>query len=123
MTAEDALAKVRDLALALPEAQETTSHGAPGFKIEDGRFFAYFWNDHHGDGEVAVIVKTSGEEEQAMLIDHQPDACFRPAYLGSSGWVALRLDRAETDWDQVADRIATSWELAAPRRLLEAGGR
>jgi hypothetical protein len=27
------------------------------------------------------------------------------------------------DWDHVADRIAASWELAAPRRLLEAGGR
>lgn len=123
MTPEDALAKVRELALALPEAQETTSHGAPGFKIEDGRFFAHFWNDHHGDGEMVVIVKTSGVEEQAMLIEHQPDTYFRPAYLGSSGWIALRLNRAQTDWDQVADRIATSWELAAPPRLLEAGGR
>lgn len=37
--------------------------------------------------------------------------------------VALRLDRDDTDWDRVADRIAISWELAAPRRLLEAGGR
>jgi hypothetical protein len=27
------------------------------------------------------------------------------------------------DWDHVADRIAASWELAAPRRSLEAGGR
>ena len=27
------------------------------------------------------------------------------------------------DWDHVADRVAASWELAAPRRLLEAGGR
>jgi hypothetical protein len=33
-----------------------------------------------------------------------------------------RLD-ADVDWPLVEDRIARSWELTAPRRLLEAGGR
>jgi hypothetical protein len=117
------LEKVRALALMLPEAAERESHGAPGFHIEDGKFFAYFWHDHHGDGETAVLVKTSGVDEQAMLIDHDPDSYYRPAYLGSSGWVAMRLNRADVDWDRVADRIAQSWEFVAPRRLLEAGGR
>ncbi|WP_010186468.1 MmcQ/YjbR family DNA-binding protein [Sphingomonas sp. PAMC 26605] len=116
------LAKVRELALALPETTERESHGAPGFLIEDGKFFAYFWHDHHGDGETVVIVKTTGSDEQAMLIEADPETYFSPAYLGASGWVALRLDR-EVDWDRVGDRIAISWELAAPRRLLEAGGR
>ena len=36
---------------------------------------------------------------------------------------AMALDLADMDWDRVADRIAQSWELVAPRRLLEAGGR
>ncbi|MGN6269260.1 MAG: MmcQ/YjbR family DNA-binding protein [Sphingomonas sp.] len=117
------LDKVRALALALPEAAERASHGSPGFHIEKGKFFAYFWHDHHGDGETAVLVKTSGREEQAMLIEIDPDCYFKPAYLGPYGWVALRLDRPDTDWDRVADRIAQSWELVAPRRLLEAGGR
>ncbi len=35
----------------------------------------------------------------------------------------MRLEGEAVDWDRVADRIAISWELAAPRRLLEAGGR
>ena len=117
------LARIRDLCLALPEAAERSSHGAPGFHIEGGRFFAYFWHDHHADGETIVIVKTSGAEEQAMLIEMDPDCYFKPAYLGPSGWVAMRLDRPDTDWDRVGDRIAISWELVAPRRLLEAGGR
>jgi len=117
------LEKVRALALALPETAERVSHGAPGFHIEKGKFFAYFWHDHHGDGETALLVKTSGREEQAMLIEIDPDCYFKPAYLGPYGWVALRLDRSDTDWDRVADRIAQSWELVAPRRLLEAGGR
>lgn len=117
------LAKLRALALALPEATERLSHGAPGFLIEQGKFFAYFSHDHHGNGETAVLVKTTGAEEQAMLIEADPESYYKPPYLGPSGWVALRLDRADTDWDRVGDRIAISWELVAPRRLLEAGGR
>ena len=52
------------------------------------------------------------------------------AYIGKvlvalylSGWIAMRLDKPDTDWDRVGDRIATSWEMVAPRRLLEMGGR
>ena len=120
---ETVLAKVRALALALPESTERPSHGAPGFLIADGKFFAYFWHDHHGDGETVVIVKTTGRDEQEMLIEADPDCYYSPPYLGPSGWVALRLDRNDVDWDRVGERIAVSWELVAPRRLLEAGGR
>lgn len=117
------LAHVRRLALTLPATAERPSHGAPGFHIEGGRFFAYFWHDHHGDDETVVIVKTSGADEQAMLIETEPALYYRPPYLGASGWVALRLDGEDVDWDRVGDRIAASWELVAPRALLEAGGR
>ena len=119
---DSALEQVRTLALALPETAERTSHGSPGFHIAKGRFFAYFWHDHHGDGETAVLVKTSGMDEQAMLIEADPDLYYRPPYLGPSGWIAVRVAAADTDWDRVGDRIAQSWELVAPRRLLEAGG-
>jgi len=117
------LSRVRDFALALPETYEKLSHGSPGFFIEKGKAFAYFWHNHHDEGETIVVVKTSGREEQAMLIEADPDCYFSPPYLGPSGWVAMRLDRADVDWDRVGDRIAQSWELVAPRRLLEAGGR
>ena len=109
--------------MALPGTAERLSHGSPGFHIEKGKFFAYFWHNHHSDGETIVIVKTSGSEEQAMLIEMDPDCYYSPPYLGPSGWIAMRLDRDDADWDQIGDRIATSWEMVAPRRLLEAGGR
>ena len=118
-----ALARVRDIALRLPEAEERLSHGSPGFLIAKGKFFAYFWHDHHRDGEIAVMVKTSSMDEQAMLIETNPDCYYKPPYLGPSGWVAMRVGGDDVDWDRVADRIASSWELVAPRRLLEAGGR
>lgn len=118
-----ALEKLRAAALALPAAAERLSHGMEGFHIEGGKFFAYFWHDHHGDGETAAIVKTSGAEEQAALIERDPELYYKPPYFGPSGWIAIRIGADDTDWDHVGDRVAASWELVAPRRLLEAGGR
>ncbi len=123
ITPEHQLERVRQIALALPAAAERLSHGAPGFHIIKGKFFAYFSNDLHGSGEMAVVVKTSGIEEQAMLIEADADCYYRPPYLGPAGWIAMRVNGPDTDWDRVADRIAASWELVAPRKLLEMGGR
>lgn len=95
----------------------------PAFFILKGKMFAYFWHRHHGDDVTAAIVKTSGIEEQQMLIEMEPDLYYRPPYFGPSGWVGMHLDHPGTDWDRVADRVAISWELIAPRRLIEVGGR
>ena len=122
MTSEELLARVGDICLALPETTTKLSHGAPSFAVA-GKMFAYFTDDHHGDGRTAVLVKTSGVEEQEMLLESDPALYYRPPYIGHKGWIGLRLDRGEPDWDHVSDRIAQSWELTAPRRLLEMGGR
>ena len=110
------LAKVRERALALPQADEVTSHGMPCFGIEKGKKFAYFSHDHHGDGITALLVKTTAPEEQAMLIDSDPARYFRPAYFGD-GWVGIRLDLGDTDWDHIGDRLHKSWREIAPRKL------
>ncbi len=111
---------VRQAALDLPETQERLSHGQPTFFVA-GKQFAQFRDNHHGDGKTVVCVRTSSLDEQAMLLEAAPETYSRPAYLPS--WISINLAEEETDWDLVADRIAQSWELAAPRRLLEAGGR
>lgn len=117
-----ALDRVRAICLALPESAEKISHGIPAFSVA-GKMFAYFRDNHHGDGKTVVCVKTSGREEQDLLIEADPDLYSWPAYIGPSGWIAVNIAPDDTDWDHVGDRIAQSWELAAPRRLLEAGGR
>ena len=118
--------KVGELALELPKSHFQTSHGSPGWKVgtqSSSKFFAIMWNRHHGDEAIGVLVKCSGQDEMAQLIDADPDIYFRPAYYGPSDWVGIRLDRPSVDWDHISDRLAQSWELVAPRRLLEAGGR
>lgn len=117
----DPLSRVRAVALQLPEATERPSHGQPTFFVAD-RQFAQVRDDHHGDGRVVVCVRTDGTDEQAMLVEANPAVYSIPAYLGAKGWVAVDL-AGEVDWGLVEDRIAHSWELAAPDRLLEAGGR
>ncbi|WP_404339109.1 MmcQ/YjbR family DNA-binding protein [Sphingomonas sp. MMS12-HWE2-04] len=115
------LDQVRTLALDLPETEERPSHGQPTFFVA-GKMFAQFRDDHHGDGRTIVAVKTSDAEEARMLIEAAPETYSRVAYFRAE-WVGVSLAVPDTDWTQVGDRIATSWELAAPRRLLEAGGR
>jgi formyltetrahydrofolate-dependent phosphoribosylglycinamide formyltransferase len=113
---EALLARVRALALALPGAAEKLSHGSPGFFVEGGKFFGYFQQNHHGDGNIALLVKTSGVEEQAMLIENNPVLYYRPAYFGPSGWIGIRLD-GDTDWTQIEDWLTRSWRASAPKRL------
>ena len=110
------LGRVRDLAMALPEADEVTSHGMPCFGIVKGKKFAYFTQDHHGDGKIAILVKISGAEEQAMLIELDEDRYYRPAYFGD-GWIGVRLDISDTDWDAVGEWLRKSWLAVAPKKL------
>jgi hypothetical protein len=116
----DALDRVRAAALDLPETEERLSHGQPTFFVA-GKQFAQFRENHHGDGKTVVCVRTSSLDEQAMLLEADPGTYSKAAYLPS--WISINLAGDKADWDHVADRIAESWELAAPRRLLEAGGR
>jgi len=116
----DPLTKIRAAALELPATEERLSHGQPTFFVA-GKQFAQFRANHHGDGKTVVCVRVSSIDEQAMLLEADPDTYSKPAYLPS--WVSIDVAGDKVDWDHIGDRIAESWELAAPRRLLEAGGR
>ena len=110
------VAQVRERALALPEADEVSSHGMPCFGVVKGKKFAYVSLDHHGDGKIALLVKISGPDEQAQLIENDPERYYRPAYFGD-GWVGIRLDLGDTDWNAIADWLQRSWRSVAPKKL------
>ncbi len=114
------LGEVRSRALALAETHERPSFGAPAWRVggdKTGKYFAYFARNHHGDPSIALLVKTSGQDEIAALTEADPDLYYRPQFYGASGWVGIRLDTGRTDWTHIADWLAKSWRSVAPKKL------
>jgi phosphoribosylglycinamide formyltransferase 1 len=114
------LAKLDALARALPETEQRPSHGSPGWRTggeKSGKYFAYFAQHHHGEASMALLVKTSGTEEQAMLIEQDEALYYLPQYYGASGWIGIRLDLGRNDWDHLADWLRKSWMTVAPSKL------
>ena len=112
------LAKVRELALRLPDAQMKVSHGRPAFFTT--KVFAYYGGSERIAGEwVAhdhcVMVLLDDGERAALLGDPRS---FVPAYLGASGWLGVDLgDRpTDADWAEVAELLDTSYRCTAGAR-------
>src|SRR5258705_13662810 len=80
------------------------------------RIFAYYLFDHHGDGMIAFTCKSS-LSEQRRLVKDDPDSFCVPAYLGSRGWIAIRMDLDEVEWDTVTDLARRAYQETAPRKL------
>lgn len=111
------LTRLTKIALALPETQRQIFGSHAQFLVRK-KTFAYFLDNHHGDGIVAVTCKVLPGENKA-LAEAQPDRFYLPAYVASRGWVALRLDRGKIDWDEVKELLLGSYAVIAPKRLAE----
>jgi hypothetical protein len=110
------LEKLAKICMALPGAVKESMHGHMAFKVGK-KTFAYYLNDHHGDGIVSVCCKVlAGDNER--LIDANPRKFYMPAYIGPRGWVALRLDRATVDWSGVQELVRGSYEQMASKKLV-----
>ena len=108
------LKRVRKICLALPGATEKEAWSAPTFRA--GKMFAAFADHHHGVDWIALWV-LAPPGIQGMLVDADPERFFVPPYVGTNGWVGVRLDR-ETNWDQVADVVEEGYRMIAPKKLL-----
>ncbi|MFC7537062.1 phosphoribosylglycinamide formyltransferase [Sphingomonas sp. GCM10030256] len=108
------------LASGLPEVRRKTSHGSPGWSVgseKGAKLFAILADRHHGEEAVGLLVKASGADEMTGLIEAQPDIYYWPEYYGASGWLGLKLNRPDVDWDQVNEWLERSWRACAPARL------
>lgn len=108
------LRQVLELAAKLPEV-EISGDQHKRFRIRR-KNFAYYLNDHHGDGIVSLCCKASFEE-QADLVEADPDKYYIPSYVGAKGWVAIRLDRSRVDWPQVDALLVDAYRAQAPKKL------
>jgi hypothetical protein len=112
----DPLTQLRRICLALPEATEKPD-GRPAFQVRD-KTFAMFMDDHHGDDRVALWCKGAPGLQDVLLGSGHP-RFFIPPYVGHKGWIGVRFDLDhDVDWDEVAQFIADSYRMTAPKRLV-----
>jgi len=114
----DPLRRVSEICLAFPEATIERHGSHATFRVRK-KVFAYFLDNHHGDGIVSVCVKTR-LGENADLARQRPSQFYLPAYIGPRGWVGIRLDVPKISWDDVASFIASSFAIVAPKTLAAA---
>ena len=116
-TEDPRLIRLSALALALPETSRAIYSSHAQFLVRK-KTFAYFLDNHHGDGIVAVTCKVLPGDNNA-LVEAQPHRFYLPDYLAHKGWVALRLDIGKVDWNEVEELLRCSYQLVAPKRLAQ----
>jgi hypothetical protein len=118
--ARSSLEKLSAIGLALPEATREGASRHASFRVRK-KNFAYFLDNHHGDGEIGICFKVPRGKQNAV-VSSDPARFYLPAYLGSWGWVALRVTARmrRADWDDVAARVLTSYVATAPKKLATA---
>lgn len=111
----DAITRVRDIIGQWPETSEKLSHGAPTF-WGGRKTFATVADNHHGDGRLAVWIK-SNADTQEDLVAMDPKTFYIPPYVGPSGWIGMRLDK-RPDWELVESLLLEGYRAVAPKRAL-----
>jgi len=103
---------VRELALALPEVEASTS-GRVAFSVR-GKGFAWEARERDGGG-LAVRVE---REEKELILDSNPEVYFTsPHYTGFPA-VQIRVEVIERD--ELRERLEDAWLIQAPKKLVGA---
>ncbi len=98
----------KDLALALPLAEEMDHFGSASFRVA-GKIFAQL----SADGETGLVKLT--HDQQAWAIATLPEACAAEPQWGRHGWTRLKL--SGLDEERVRDFLTQSWGATAPKKM------
>jgi hypothetical protein len=112
---KDISAAVREICLSFPQSIEVMAHGSPDFRVEGGKTFATYVINHHGDGHLALWLR-SPPGAQSMLVDAEPEYFYVPPYVGPKGWLGVDLDKS-LNWLRIADLVREAYVEVAPYSL------
>ena len=107
------IAELRRISFSFPEAIEKETWGHPTFRVNDKMFVACSTDD---TTEPTMTAKAPPGEQDLLLASG--DRFFFPAYVGSKGWIGVKLD-SDTDWAEVREIVEDSYRLIAPKRLVK----
>ena len=99
---------VRQIALTLPGAEESTSYRTPAFKVK-GKLFARL----HQDGESLVV--GVGFDERAEMMEADPEKFYITDHYLNYPWMLVRLSKVRPD--ELHDLLIGSWRRAAPKQM------
>ncbi|MBB5342939.1 MmcQ/YjbR family DNA-binding protein [Tunturibacter empetritectus] len=106
---DERLTRFTKVCLGFPKTERQMMGLHASFRVKK-KTFAYFVNDHHGDGIVGVLCKVL-PGDNAALIKADPARFYMPAYVGPRGWVGLRLDVGRVNWKEVEELARGSFQL------------
>ncbi len=105
---------VRSMAMALPETEEIVTWDVDiTFRVRK-KIFAI-----GGEGAERISVKAS-LDQQADLLDLDPETFQSAPYVGRFGWVTVDLGRVEPA--MLEDLLRAAWRSVAPARVRAAVG-
>lgn len=97
---------VNELCLAFEDAEASRGHGLPDYRV-NGKVFANYAVNHHGDGRVALWLNSpAGIQEESLAIDDE--SYFLPPYVGARGWLGVNLDKDLT-WDEIQFQVTQAY--------------
>lgn len=109
------LVRLREVALAFPDATEQVAHGRPTFRC--GKQFGVYGGGKKGGDPFpnGLLFKVDPAEQTAL---EQDSRFWIPAYYGPYGWLGLDLS-IKPDWSEVAELLDASYRQIAPKRALK----
>jgi hypothetical protein len=102
--------QVRNIALSLPEVEESTSYGTPAFKVRKKLVLRLL-----EDSERVVI--NCSEFYRHALVEENPDAFSIPPHYQNYAMVVVRLETV--DIKEFRELLRESWRIVAPKKVLE----
>ena len=108
----EAIHRLREICLALPETEERPfgGHNAPTFRINEKMYV-----NCSEDGSNLIMKGAPGVQQ--ALVSASPETYFVPKYVGHIGWFGVNL-QSDLDWDELSELIEESYRLIAPKKLV-----
>ncbi len=111
MTEQATFELARQIALALPNVTEGTTHNQMPALYVGKKFMARLWDDRE------TLVMRIEQLEQDMLVQAEPEIYFITDHYVGYPYVLIRL--AKIDPDDLRDHIERAWRLLAPKRVIK----
>lgn len=102
---------VRQIAQALPNAEETTNYGAPAFKLQGKLLTCIPTNKAAEPNSLAVAIDP---DQRAALLAEAPETYYLPSHYESSAIVLVRLSQINAD--QLRDLLHTAHRFVSSQQ-------